>query len=212
MLGAAEGSLPNAEEAIRVGAPTAPAETTTGFMMADGRRRKYDAPEPPLSADWSLIRGRLREWSEAATKNIVPPPFDPDRSNDLFGEKGPDDDMYSVDDTRHSVRETTEVVRPFAVSVGADGKPARWRLGAERELRGRGVRLADSFVITLDDDQSTAYYGVRAFHVGFRYFLFVVLGGEYDGSGVFADPEGMPVVGYYFAAITQKEAELNKCV
>lgn len=183
-----------------------------GFIMADGTRREYDAPEPPKNLKWEKIYSRLIEWHCQVELGLQPKLFDIN-SNDMFvllEREIPDDDFYKITDTYHSIRETLEVLRPFVVSEST----SKWRIGAEEELIDRGIKLADSFMISVEcqNNSQTYYFGVRAFHVSFRYFVFVILAGPYKRSHIFSDPDNRPVVGFYFVALSQKEAEMNKCV
>jgi hypothetical protein len=191
-----------------------------GFVMPDGERRKYDAPPPPKTVDWKKIIPELTVWIDSEKKRgrascVVEPDGNATFSFFSTTKTGiPDPDFFTIPDIENSVREAEEVVRPYAIG-DANGDAVTWRDGAEEDLADRGIKLSDSFILALVINGEERRFGVRAFHVAYRYFLFVVLAGNYDcgdDSGEFVDPDGRPFVGFYYAAITKQEAEMNKCI
>ena len=199
-----------------------------GFTRADGTRRRYAAPAPPKKVDWTKAMWTLARWAVATELGEFPRTFNPD-STDVFSLLPggmPEDDLVTLLDTRQSAREALEVIRPFVVAVEDDGAPAAWRVGAEDELADRGIKLADSFFVgarysttQMRGEERECVFGVRAFHIGFRYFVFVVLGGDYpefrtagQNKVRFASPDGRPVVGYYIVALSKEEAIKGRCI
>jgi hypothetical protein len=204
-----------------------------GFIMANGVRRKYGAPEPPIKElHWEKAYPVLHAWAYSVIQKKCPMRTFDIESDDAFMlmEGVPDDDFFDVVDTANTVRETEEVLRPYAIG-NEDGSAATWGAVPEADLLQRGIKLADSFAITVDlvDGESTKF-GIRSFHIGYRYFFYVVLGGEFgDGdtrskmsecnteSGKeeyeeLVTFEGRPFVAFYYGSITHKEAEMNKCI
>lgn len=168
-----------------------------GFVTADGTRRKYDAPEPPRKQlNWDLLLPVLRgtvTWREETDLCIMM-------------DKQAARDAWELKDTRASVRETLELIRPFFVCRSFGG----WLPEVETELRYRGIKLADSFVVHV---ANTERFGVRAFHVSFRFFVLVILGGTYDAEQhEFEDVGGRPIIGIYLVALSRQEAISNRCV
>lgn len=191
----------DAEETQRATTTTTPKTTSvTGFVTSDGTRRKYDAPEPPKNIEWSAVLPTLRNWMDNHTRT-----YREETDLLLMLDAEAARDIISMKDTRNALRETLEVTGPFVTVADA-----RWMAGAEDELRRRGIKLADSFVITMND---TIAFGIRAFHACFRYFVLVVLAGDYaPGQLTFDDADGRPVVGLYIVALSKEEAISNRCV
>jgi hypothetical protein len=226
-------------ESIAAAADGEQPKKADGFVRPDGTKRRYAAPPPPKEVDWTRAMDCLAQWAVAEERGLFPRTFRTDGADVFALLPGgvPDDDLVSLKDTRHSTREALEVVRPFAIAVEEDGGPALWRSGAEDELLERGIKLAASFLIeasyrpTDGDAIKSKLFGVRAFHIGFRYFLYVVLAGEFSRAGApaqhtartadgrrkkrkptFDDADGRPVVAYYLTALTRDEAVTNRCV
>lgn len=131
---------------------------------------------------------------------------------------------FGSDDTANAIRETEEILRPMVISpeVSEGAKfaaPRRWTPAIERALRDRGIRLADSVVLSVEAaepglaEPTRCKFGVRTFHVNFRYFVAVVVGGN------FADEEkrefsldGKRMMGYYYLAMSVEQAITERCV
>ena len=76
--------------------------------------------------------------------------------------------------------------------------------GPERELRRRGIKLAHSQIVALTHRNGVdILLGERAFHISFRYFIIVVLGGITASD--MENPQSYdiekPVLGYYIVTV-----------
>lgn len=194
------------------------------YKNSDGSERDYDAPAPPGENEvhWGQVDKLLDDWiiCKTASPRLR-------RKRILFGLHGdhrfslmeggyPEEDYFLLEDTAQSVREVDEVLLPFAIL--ADGKTIeespKWSMLVEEYLRSRGIKLADSFAIKTASKNGleSMIFGVRAFHVGFRYFMFVVLGDvESTEDGKLTKIDGCPFVSYYYVSITKEQAISNEC-
>jgi len=204
-----------------------------GFLDKDGNRRDYEAPAPPSEVEWPLLTPRLLKWNRAAcenwrSENSTWTPEDVDGKEPYLFMSSADsspESEFGSDDTANAVRETEEILRPMAISPEiSEGKicPRRWTPAVERALRDRGIRLADSIVLSVETTEpgrtepTKCKYGVRVFHVNFRYFVVVIVGGNFKDEEKrefsLSDGDGKRMMGYYYLAMSVDQAITERCV
>lgn len=196
---------------------TATEDSITGkkpFVDTDGSAREYDAPAPPFDLNWQAVDPVLHDWIECKETSKKRRKFGLDSNQRYILLDGgyPEEDFFLLDDTAQSARETDEMLLPFAIM--ADGSflsdSPKWSLGVEEHLRRRGLILADSYAIRVG--VNGALFGVRAFHIGFRYFVVVILGDiKIEKEDKFSDVEGCSFVMYSYVSITKEQAISNEC-
>jgi hypothetical protein len=202
--------------------------TKKRYKNSDGSNRDYDAPAPPNDIDWGQIDVMFDDWTACKENGGKRRQFclHGDHRYSLLRGGYPDEDFFLLEDTAQSVREANEIMLPFAIL--ADGKTIsespRWDETVEEYLRSRGIKLADSYVIKTaplkpdeeggseGDGGGGTLFGVRAFHIGFRYFMFVMIGDVISTKdGKLTNVNGCPFVSYYYTAITKEQAISNEC-
>ena len=192
-----------------------------GFVDRDGRRRRYDAPAPPKDIPWQRMSARLMGWTrdEGDPRRLTAEDVDGGEQMTLMDLEPGDDDL-SAADVAASMRETEELLRAVAICREDDGSPRRWTRDAERELCGiKYIKLSDSMTLDFTTESGALrLFGVRAFQVVYRFFVVVVLAGDFrniqsgeDDGGQFLTGDKR-FVGYYYVAKTPEQALIDRCV
>jgi hypothetical protein len=174
------------------------------FLDKDGKPRAYDTYAPPTKIEWPRLQKRLKEWNTATTPQDV----DGNDPYILLTESAtPDPDFYASEDTAHSVSLFESRLKPAALTMKC------WCARDEEILREHGIKLSGLQTITLTGSGVT--FGVRIFHINYRYFAAVILDGtDYDPRKTEFVLEASPqhVIGYYYLSMSVDEAIDAKCV
>ena len=179
-------------------------------------------PKPPTDVDWVAMFGRYadgRGWEAGAELDLIRadiPPGDPlcrERAGVAPKEPKPDTDFFEGDTTL-SVANVEAIVRPISVALIAAKRgriPSGPVWSPEFEARLERVGVFHSGSVAIHSDKMTVYS--KAFHVHWRYFLFVALGGMKHRSEAPDDGKGygLPILGYHYYAMDQNSAITNKC-
>lgn len=143
----------------------------------------------------------------------------------LLPDGKPGEDFYEGD-TKESARETNEVLVPVAIIASRMPKASLdWDPMIEQELRYRGVKLADVEDIRIDHPNEmevmmrncpslaatmppreyvSQTFTCRSYHVGYRYFVNILLGGSETVKTKF--------IGFYYTSLTHEQAVMERCV
>lgn len=186
-------------------------EERCGFLDRNGKRRKYDAAPPPTDVNWELLIPHVHEWPE-----------DVDRGDQYALLSASDKNAMLKDDADNeqvsaTVREAGELLCSGAISSEDDGRPSKWD-GFEGELRKRNIKLSEATTFQeTTEDGSIKRYGIRIFHIIFRFYVIVLFSGRFDegddaGWAGDDDDRDMRMIGYYFAAMTTEQAIAERCV
>ena len=199
-----------------------------GFIDKDGKRRAYETPPPPTIEDieWTRIGKRLAAWYRHTTRGSNYPRMILDEEDcvrdgavlepfALLGGK-PDADFYSSKNVRPASTEAEDLLRPLVIARDENQRPVVWGGDVERELYGKGIKLADSNVIDVNivDDGGTTRkltIGIRFFFLAYRYFVAVLLGGDFGTAKTEFCVEDRPIVAFYYVALSVSEARLQRC-
>jgi hypothetical protein len=176
----------------------------SGFVDKNGNRRKYDAPAMPRDAvSWPRLRPVLDNWKRSSGQAVD------EKAQMLLLDLGPEDDDFDEDAVQIVLREAEEILRPMAITRDDADQPRRWTPCMERNLRNRGIKLADSYVIRAGSEK----FLVRAFQLVFRFFVNVILAtGDRPIDDAESDLLNRPFVGYYFVAMSTEQAIIERCV
>lgn len=204
----------------------APPIPDDGFIDKNGKKRAYSAPPPPTveEIEWNRITSRLAMWHNHISNGEEYPRMTlsgtGNESHRLLGKDDtsqPDSDFFSTTTVR-AVVEAEDLLKPMALTrCGHERTVLKWGADLENELKGKNIRLADSNVvdITIKSQDGTAHVltlGIRYFHISYRYFVAVILGGEF-GTAKAEFPIGdRPFVAFYYVAHTVLEARAQRCM
>lgn len=184
-------------------------DETSGFLDKDGNRRPYDAPSPPTDVEWTRLLSVLLAWRGDGSS----PPQDVDGDAPLLLMTAPIEDDFYEDDVRGIVREAEEILRPIVLSPDDAGRPRRWTPAVERHLAERGIKLADSMILTVNQCDPRRRFGVRVFHLIFRFFVLVVVAGTFlDSETTEFSLVDKRIVGFYYLAMSVEQAVMEHCV
>jgi hypothetical protein len=184
-----------------------------GFVDHNGNRREYDAPAPPKEdLNWGLLMSVLVGWTDDGSAGVANAE-DVDGKEPMLFFPMPLDEDFHDEETQTVFREAEELLRPLAISRDDGGRPMPWTEDVERELRDRGIKLCDSMVIEVKAVNPPRRFGVRFFHLTFRFFCMVVLSGAFapEETKTFS-LENKRVVRYYHLAMSTEKAILEHCV
>jgi hypothetical protein len=191
-----------------------------GFVQSDGTIRNYEAPAPPTDVDFSLLKPLLQKWYDSYSIPNAHVPHQDLLNGEIYillPDKRPGSDFTKLNGVIHGTTEFNKILKPFSISRDDNGRPFYWNSGVERDLRSKGIKLADSKIIdpVLDtpSGQKSVSFGLRFFHVGYRYFSVVVLHGEFEKDETESFKlDDKKFVGFYYISMSPEQAQLNRCI